>query len=69
MGDDARYNAAAARVMARHRVRTNDLCTLTRSFTGKYSKGEGDVHFTPEGYTRLATQVAQVILEALGNRQ
>lgn len=69
VGDDARYNAAAARVMERHRVRTNDLCALTKSFAGKYSKGEGDVHFTPEGYTRLASQVSAAIQDVLASRQ
>jgi hypothetical protein len=68
VGDEARYNAVAARVMERHHVRTDDLCALTRNFAGKYSKAEGDVHFTPEGYTRLATQVATAIREVLPSR-
>jgi len=69
VGDDDRYNATAARVMQRHGIRTDDLGALTRSFAGKYSKAEGDVHFTPEGYTRLASQVSAAIGEALPRRK
>jgi lysophospholipase L1-like esterase len=69
VGDEDRYNAAAARVMQRHNVRTDDLCALTKRLAGKYSKAEGDVHFTPEGYTRLASQVSAVITEVLANRK
>lgn len=68
-GDEERYNAAAARVMLRHGVRTDDLGALTKRFAGKYSKAEGDVHFTPDGYARLAGQVAAAIREALPGRQ
>ena len=68
VGDDDRYNAAAARVMRRHGVRIDDLGALTRSFGGKYSKAEGDVHFTPEGYARLAAQVSGAITQALATR-
>jgi hypothetical protein len=68
-GDEDRYNAVAARVMLRHGVRTNDLRSLTRSFDGKYSKADGDVHFTREGYVRLATQVAAAIEGAIPSRR
>jgi hypothetical protein len=65
VGDDARYNAVAARVMARHHVQTDDLYALSKSFGGSYSKAAGDVHYTPEGYTRLATQVATAVGSAI----
>lgn len=68
VGDDARYNAVAARVMAKHHIPTDDLHALTEGFGGKFSKAPGDVHFTAEGYDRLANQVAASIATALARR-
>ena len=65
VGDDATYNAIAARVMARHGIPTDDLFALTKGFAGKFSLQAGDVHFTPEGYDRIAAQVAAVVAGAL----
>jgi hypothetical protein len=61
VGDDEKYNDVAARVMHRHGIPTDDLCGLTKGFAGKFSKAPGDVHFTPEGYERIAAQVATAI--------
>ena len=69
VGDDARYNAVAARVMQRHGIATDDLYGLTKRFAGRYAKAAGDVHFTPEGYERIATQVAAAIAEACAKRK
>lgn len=68
VGDDEKYNAIAARVMLKHGIPTDDLFALTRSFAGKFSLQPGDVHFTAEGYDRIATQVASVIEQALTRR-
>jgi hypothetical protein len=61
VGDDAHYNAIAARVMKKHGIATDDLYTLTKSFSGNLSNGKGDVHYQPEGYARIAKQVAENI--------
>jgi predicted nucleic acid-binding protein len=46
VGDDAKYNAIAARVMKQHGIATDDLFTLSKQFCGKFSVKPGDVHFT-----------------------
>lgn len=66
VGDDEKYNAVAARVMQRHGIPTNDLFALTRSFAGQHFIREGDVHFTSQGYARLAGQVASAIESIIG---
>ena len=68
VGDDAKYNAIAARVMRKHGVATDDLFTLTNGFSGKFSTKAGDVHFTAEGYQKLAVQVAATIEKMLPRR-
>lgn len=65
MGDDLRYNAAAARVMKKHSVAINDLNKLTRSFGPDRFKKAGDVHFTDLGYQQLSAQVVSSIQTAL----
>lgn len=61
VGDDEKYNAIAARVMKKHVIATDDLLTLTKGFSGKFSLKAGDVHYTPEGYEKLAVQVAATV--------
>ncbi len=68
VGDDEKYNAAAARVMQRHGVAIDDLFTLTKGLGGKLSVAPDDVHYTPEGYDRLAVQVATLIEKSLPAR-
>ena len=68
VGDEVRYNAIAARVMQRHAVAIDDLHALSARFDGKYSVAPGDVHFTPQGYERLASQVAAQIEQRLPPR-
>jgi lysophospholipase L1-like esterase len=65
VGDDAKYNAIAARVMARHQIPVNDLHALSASFPPEMFVGPGDVHFTGEGADRLAAQVAEAIRKQL----
>ncbi|HIF00045.1 MAG TPA: hypothetical protein EYG03_15840 [Planctomycetes bacterium] len=60
-----KYNAAAARVMKKYGVETNDLNTLTRTFEPKLFTKPGDVHFKPAGYQQLAEQVVASIRVAL----
>lgn len=61
VGDDIKYNAVAAQVMKRHGIPTDDLYTLTKGFGGKFSAGKGNVHYTTEGYARIAKSVADAI--------
>ena len=65
VGDDAKYNAIAARVMQKHGIATDDLFTLTKGFAGKFSVKAGDVHYTAAGYEKLAVQVAGTIEKSL----
>ena len=60
LGDEIKYNRAAAEVMLEHGVIINDLHQLSSSFNGKYSP-PGDVHYSKEGSTKLAQQVAHYI--------
>lgn len=65
VGDDEKYNAVAEKVMKRNGVVIDDLYSLTKGFAGKYSLAPGDVHYTPEGYDALATQVSSAISKVL----
>ena len=65
VNDDLKYNAAAARVMKKYGVKTNDLNKLTRTFAPDLFTKPGDVHFKPEGYQQLAAQVAVSIRSVL----
>jgi len=65
VGDDEKYNAIAARVMRKHGIATDDLFTLSKGFAGKLSTKAGDVHYTAEGYEKLANQVAATIESSL----
>lgn len=65
LGDDMKYNAAAARVMKKHGVPINDLNTLTRRFGPELFSASGNVHFTASGYDKIAQQVANAIEAAL----
>jgi hypothetical protein len=63
--DLARYNAAARTVMERHHIATDDLAALTESMPEALSLAPGNVHYKPEGYERLASQVAGFVARAL----
>ena len=66
VGDDTRYNEAAARVMKKHGITINDLNALTDSFGPELFTAPGNVHFKTEGSKRIGDAVAEKILEALG---
>ena len=66
LGDDRRYNEAAARVMKKHRVTTNDLHALTKDFPPALFTKPGNVHYTQEGSEKIAHQVTEAIRQALG---
>ena len=61
VGDDVKYNAIAAEVMAKHGIPTNDLHATTRTFPPEMFTKPGDVHYTPAASAKLAEQVAAKI--------
>lgn len=65
VGDDVKYNVIAARVMQRHGIPTDDLHALTKTFPAALFTKPGDVHYTAEGYAKLAAQVAGEVTTAL----
>lgn len=72
-GDEVRYNEIAKQIMERHGVSIDDLHGLSATFPIYGTSGEGpemfkstgNVHFTPEGYARLAQQVAESVEKTL----
>ena len=66
VGDDDRYNEAAARVMKKHGIEINDLNALSDSFPSGLFTAAGNVHFKTEGSKRLGQAVAGKITAALG---
>ena len=65
VGDDDKYNEAAARVMKRHGIRINDLNSLTDDFPPELFVKPGDVHYKPEGSKKIGQAVAKEISQAL----
>lgn len=61
VGDDAKYNSIAQRVMERNQIQINDLHATTKAFPADHFVGPGDVHFTSAGSAKLAEQVAAEI--------
>lgn len=64
-GDDRKYNDVAAKVMKENGIAINDLNALTSEFAGELFSKPGDVHYTKQGYAKIAEQVAKHIREAL----
>ncbi|WP_411847187.1 SGNH/GDSL hydrolase family protein [Roseibacillus persicicus] len=65
VGDDLKYNEVAAKVMEKHGIAVNDLNALSRQFAAELFTQPGDVHYTKEGYQKLAKQVAAHLSKAL----
>lgn len=65
VGDDAKYNAVAERVMKKHGVLIDDLHATTKDFGPELFVGPGNVHFTKEGSAKLAAQVMASIESAI----
>ncbi len=68
VGDAAKYNSAARRVMRRHRIQINDLYAVAKALPAD-CKRKANVHYTPKGSKRLGAQVAESIREALKTKQ
>lgn len=69
VGDDNKYNDVAARIMQEYGVTINDLHSLSKAFPFEHFKKPGDVHYTMDGYKKLAEQVADKLLTTLGGEQ
>jgi lysophospholipase L1-like esterase len=65
VGDGAKYNAIAAKIMKEHNIPVNDLHARMLPVMKKYQTAPGNVHFTKEGSRFLAEQVAAKIREQL----
>jgi lysophospholipase L1-like esterase len=68
VGDDEKYNAVAARVMKKHGIMVDDLHAVAKGFGPELFRGPGNVHYQPNGYKKLAEQVAEKIRTALKGR-
>ena len=66
-GDDEKYNQLAAKVMKKYGVAINDLHALTRDFPADLFTQPGNVHYTKDGYGKIARQVADTILRVLNS--
>lgn len=65
VGDDNKYNEAAAIVMKKHGIKINDLNSLSRTFPASSFEAPGNVHYSVEGYKKLAERVADMLEAAL----
>ena len=66
VGDEDKYNEAAARVMKKYGIEINDLNALTDSFPLEFFTAPGNAHFKTEGSKKLGQAVAEKITKALG---
>ena len=64
-GDEIKYNGVSERIMKKHGIATDDLYTLTKSFSGRFSEYPNSVHYTEIGSEKIAEQVAETIKQAL----
>jgi lysophospholipase L1-like esterase len=65
VGDDVKYNQAAARVMNKHGILIDDLHATTKAFGPEMFIEPGNVHYQPAGYAKLAAQVVSKIESVL----
>ena len=63
-GDEVKYNVVAERVMKKYGVQIDDLYATSRALSPECTK-PGNVHFTSEGYAKLAAQVVVKVSEVL----
>ncbi len=59
-GDEKKYNAVAAKIMAEEGVSVNDLCSFAQEKMATIGL-PANVHYSVEGYRVLATRVAAAI--------
>lgn len=61
VGDDVKYNAIAAKVMAERGIPINDLHATSAAFDPSLFTKPGDVHFKKAGSEKLAVEVVRSI--------
>jgi len=66
VGDEIKYNAIAAKIMAENNIAIDDLYTYMQPKALEYWIEPGNVHYTNEGSAYLAKKVAAMIECALG---
>lgn len=64
-GDERTYNDAAKEIMKKHNIEICDLYSHSVAIHKKYSKAAGDVHYTDEGYIKLAEPIVAAVRKAL----
>lgn len=69
VGDDQKYNEVAAKIMRKQGITINDLHSLSSKFPPDLFSGPGNVHYTQDGYRKIAEQVADHILKCLGDER
>ncbi len=67
VGDAAKYNEIAAKIMEKHGVQIDDMFALVKPQIGEIMR-PANVHFTPEGSQLLGKHVAGVIQAALESK-
>ena len=67
-GDDRKYNEVAAKFMNKYHIMIDDLYFLTEKFSPDLFVKSGDIHFTNEGYRKIAIQVASKIRAGLKSK-
>ena len=65
VGDDVKYNAIAAKVMAERGITINDLHATSAAFDPSLFTKPGDVHFKKAGSEKLAAEVVRSIRATL----
>ncbi len=65
-GDSAKYNAVAAKIMAKHNIPTDDQFSFVKPQMDKLML-PANVHFKPSGSAALGKQAAEAIKKALPN--
>lgn len=66
--DVVKYNQVAREVMVEHGIRIDDLYTLTKTFPASFTRPH-NVHYTKEGYKRIAGQVTDCLSGILAASQ
>ena len=66
-GDELKYNAVAAKIMAENKIAINDLHAHMTKRLKDFEK-KGNVHFDAAGSKYLAEKVAESVLAALGSK-
>jgi hypothetical protein len=63
--DVGKYNEAAKSIMQNHSVTVHDIYKESVAIHNVFGKGSSDVHYTPEGYKKLGSIVAEYLEETL----